>query len=151
MTIRHHRSKGVAKRLQILLMIGYSVTWAPRFAMGLPGAQDAKPTAQAAEVLEEGRFRLHKFEQPIGEEAYQITADADTIAAKIEFKFTDRGTEVPLSVAFRAALDLTPKSFAIKGKTSRQSSIDEDVEVFPNQVRVRDRDHSTEFAAPQQF
>jgi imidazolonepropionase-like amidohydrolase len=141
----------VRKQLQVLLAIVCSVAWTALGAMGLPGAQDEKPAGEAAEVLEQGKFRLHKFEQPIGEETYKITADGDTIAAKIDFKFTDRGTDVPLSATFRAGLDLTPRSFVIKGKTSRQSSIDEDVEVFPNQVRVRDRDQRTEVAAPSQF
>jgi imidazolonepropionase-like amidohydrolase len=143
--------ESVRKQLQVLLAIACGLAWAPRVAICLPGPQDEKSAAQAAEVLEEGKFRLHKFEQPIGEETYQITADGDTVAAKIDFKFTDRGTEVPLSATFHATLDLTPKSFVIRGKTSRQSSIDEDVEVFPNQVRVRDRDQRTELALPQQF
>jgi imidazolonepropionase-like amidohydrolase len=137
--------------LQIVVTIFCVVAWGPRRAGCVPSPQDNPSAAQGEEVLEQGRFRLHKFEQPIGEETYQITVDGDTIAAKIDFKFTDRGTEVPLSATFHAALDLTPKSFVIKGKTSRQSAIDEDVEVFPNQVRVRDRDRWTEVAPPSQF
>jgi len=141
----------VRKQLQILLAIACSVLWAPRAAVCLHDPQDQKPTSQAGEVLEQGEFVLHKFEQPIGEETYQIIADGDNLAAKIDFKFIDRGTKVPLSVTFHAGPDLTPKSFVIKGRTSRQSSIDEDVEVFPNQIRVRDRDQWTEAKVPAQF
>ncbi len=139
------------KRLQILLAILCSAACAPQVAICLPRAQDNQPAAQAADVLEQGKFVLHKFEQPIGEETYQITADGDNLAAKIDFKFTDRGTEVPLSATFHAGPDLSPKSFVIKGKTSRHSSIDEDVEVFPNQIRIRDRDQWTEAKVPAQF
>ena len=71
----------------------------------------------AADVVEQGKFTLHKFEQPIGEETYEIRQDGDSLAAKSNFKFTDRGQAVPLSVTFRSARDLTPQSFEIKGRT----------------------------------
>src|SRR5262252_2144161 len=73
-------------------------------------------------VIEQGKFTLHKFEQPIGEETYEIRRDSDSLAAKIDFKFTDRGSEVPLSTTFRAGQDLTPQSFEIKGRTARTVS-----------------------------
>ena len=152
----------------VLLAIACSLAWTPRvgtrFQAGaadrilrldanlVPQAGQPGESGQAAgDVIEEGKFTLHKFEQPIGEETYQMTLDGDTMAAKIHFKFTDRGTEVPLDVTFHSGIDLTPKSFEIKGKTSRQSTIDEDVEVFPDKIRLRDRDKSTESAVPPQF
>jgi imidazolonepropionase-like amidohydrolase len=141
----------IRRRLWALLAVLTSTVWIPRAAICLSAQEDPRPAAQTAEVLEEGRFRLHKFEQPIGEETYQITEDGDGIAVKVDFKFTDRGTAVPLSATFHAALDLTPKSFEIKGKTSRQSTIDEEVEVFPDKVRLRDRDQWTEIRPPGQF
>jgi imidazolonepropionase-like amidohydrolase len=119
---------------------------------GLPTAPQAgAPGEQQAPVIEQGKFRLHKFEQPIGEEIYRFTEDGDSLVVKMEFKFTDRGAEVPLSATFRAAADLTPKSYLIKGKTSRQSTIDEDIEVFPDKIRVRDRERWSEMAPPKQF
>ncbi len=143
------------RELRILLAIACCLAWAARGAVCLAARQDQKPAAQSAavsgDVIEQGKFILHKFEQPIGQETYQVTLDGDTVATSIDFKFTDRGTEVPLSATFRAALDLTPKAFVIKGKTSRESTIDEDVEVFPDKVRLRDRDKWTETAAPKQF
>lgn len=143
------------RQLWILLPVACIFVWTPRAAICLPAHQDEKPAAQAgqasSDVLEEGKFTLHKFEQPIGQETYQITLDGDTVAAKIDFKFTDRGTEVPLSATFDAGIDLTPKSFVIEGKTSRQSTIDEEVEVFPGKIRRRDRDKWTETAPPAQF
>jgi hypothetical protein len=139
----------VREQLPILLLIALSAAWAPRAALGVQ--QDAKPAAPSGDVIEEGKFRLHKFEAPIGEETYQITLDGDALAVKIDFKFTDRGTEVPLATTFRAALDLTPESFEIKGKTSRASVIDDAVEVLPGTVRIRHGDQWTNAAPPSQF
>ena len=80
-------------------------------------------------VAETGKFRLHKFEQSIGEENYTITHDGSTLTLKSDFLFTDRGTKVPLSATLKAADDYTPQSFIIKGNTSRMSDIDSDVEL----------------------
>src|SRR3954469_8397862 len=72
-----------------------------------------QPASGDSSILEQGKFTLHQFEQPIGEETYEIRRDGDSISAKIDFKFTDRGTAVPLSTTFRAASDLTPQAFEI--------------------------------------
>ena len=109
-------------------------------------------TPATAPPLEQGKFVLHKFEQPIGEETYQVTRDDNALAVTINFKFTDRGSQVPLAVTFRAAHDLTPESFEIKGQTSRISEIDQTVEVKDGKVRLRNRDKWTDgAAAPPQF
>src|SRR5580658_2755032 len=107
--------------------------------------------AQSSAPAEQGKFILHKFEQPIGEETYQITRDGDALNAKVDFKFTDRSTAVPLTAAFSSANDWTPHSFEIKGKNSRETDIDEAVEVQPEKIRLRDRDKWTEAARPPQF
>src|SRR5215471_4114704 len=99
-------------------------------------------------VLEQGRFILHKFEQPIGEETYEIRRDGDSVTAKIDFKFTDRGSEVSLSTMFRAGQDLTPRSFEIKGRTARTVSIDQAVTVDNGQLHFRTRDKNSDDAAP---
>jgi hypothetical protein len=74
-------------------------------------------------VVVQGRFLLHKFENPIGEETYRIVRVSDTLSVGMNFKFTDRGVQVPLAASLRCAPDLTPRSFAIKGKTSRHSAL----------------------------
>ena len=99
-------------------------------------------------VIEQGKFTLHKFEQPIGEETYEIRRDSDSLAAKIDFKFTDRGSEVPLSTTFRAGQDLTPRSFEIKGRTARTVSIDQAITVDNGQLHFRTRDKNSDSAAP---
>jgi imidazolonepropionase-like amidohydrolase len=115
-------------------------------------SQQNEQTTQPNPVpVEQGTFTLHKFEQPIGEETYQITRDGDSLSVKMDFKFTDRGTGVPLSATFRGAQDFTPEAFEIKGSTSRDSVIDEAVEVQPGKVRIRNHEKWTESAASQQF
>jgi len=111
-----------------------------------PQSAPANPVA-----VEQGKFVLHKFEQPIGEETYQITRDGDSLNAKIDFKFTDRSSPVPLTAAFRSASDLTPHAFEIKGKNSRSTDIDEAVEVQTDKIRLRDREKWTEASRPPQF
>lgn len=107
--------------------------------------------AQSPNAVEQGKFILHKFEQPIGEETYQITRDGDALNVKIDFKFTDRSSPVPLTATFRSASDLTPLAFEIKGKNSRSTDIDEAVEVQSEKIRLRDRDKWTETSRPPQF
>ena len=108
-------------------------------------------TPLEAQLVERGKFRLHKFEQPIGEETYEIKRDGDSLTVTTDFKFTDRGSDVPLSVTFRAAQDLTPQTFEIKGKISRLIAIDEAVEVQQGKVRIRSRDRWIEAVRPSQF
>jgi imidazolonepropionase-like amidohydrolase len=121
-------------------------------SFALPQAQQ-EPEQQRAEqeVVEQGKFRLHKFEQPIGEETYEITSDGQSLSVKIDFLFTDRGTAVPLATTFHASKDLTPAAFEIKGKSSRDSELDEGVEVQAEKVRLRNRDKWSEAARPKEF
>src|ERR1700733_2034969 len=132
-----------------------SVLAVPLFAQASPQTSEPQSpqtqTTQSPAVVEQGKFILHKFENPIGEETYQIVRDGKSLAVKMDFKFTDRGTPVPLSATFRSSEDLTPEAFEIKGQNSRSTSIDEAVEVQPNQVRLRDREKWTEAARPPQF
>ena len=108
----------------------------------------ASAQAPQSAVVEHGKFTLHKFEQPIGEETYEIRRDGDSISAKIDFKFTDRGTPVPLTTSFRGAQDLTPQAFDIKGSVARTASIDKSVAVENGKVRLRSRDQQSDAAAP---
>jgi imidazolonepropionase-like amidohydrolase len=107
--------------------------------------------ANAPAVVEHGKFILHKMEQPLGEESFETTRDGETLTTQINFKFTDRGTAVPLSVTLRTSGDLTPQFFEIKGKTARPTSIDQAVEVQADKIRIRNRDEWTEAARPKEF
>jgi imidazolonepropionase-like amidohydrolase len=120
-------------------------------ALAIAGSLPLTVFAQSPAAVEQGKFILHKFEQPIGEETYQITRDGDALNVKIDFKFTDRSTPVPLTAAFSSANDWTPRYFEIKGKNSRETDIDEAVEVHSEKIRLRDRDKWIEAARPPQF
>src|SRR5215470_8381644 len=99
-------------------------------------------------IVEQSKFTLHKFEQALGEETYEIRRDGDSLAAKIDFKFTDRGSEVPLSTTFRAEEDLTPRSFEIKGRTARTVSIAQAITLDNGQLHFRTRDKNSDTARP---
>src|SRR6202167_6326557 len=114
-------------------------------------AEQAQTAPANSASVEHGKFILHKFEQAIGEETYQVTRDGDSLNVKMDFKFTDRSTPVPLTASFRCAGDFTPAAFEIKGKNSRSTDIDEAVEVQAEKIRLRDRDKWTETARPAQF
>jgi imidazolonepropionase-like amidohydrolase len=116
-------------------------------AIAIPAAaQDV-----ARDNVEQGKFRLHKVEQAIGEEIYQIRRDGGSLAVSVDFKFTDRGTAVPLTATFRGAADLTPQAFEIKGKTARNVAIDQAVDMQPGKIRLRNHEQWTETAAPARF
>lgn len=87
--------------------------------------------SQAASQNESGKFRLHKYEQAIGEENYTITAERNTLTLtlKTDFRFTDFGTPVSLTPALRSSDSYGPLSFVIKGSTSTTSEIDSEVTV----------------------
>jgi imidazolonepropionase-like amidohydrolase len=132
------------KRLQILLLLTATLltTLTPATA-----AQES-PAADSSTLVEQGKFTLHKFELPIGQETYEIRRDGDSLAVKIDFKFTDRAHPVPLSATFRGAADLTPQNFEIKGSTARTVSIDEAVTIDAGKAHLRIRDKQSDTAAP---
>jgi imidazolonepropionase-like amidohydrolase len=107
-----------------------------------PGSHSSDATSRAipqdAAAENSAKFRLHKFEQPIGEESYTETPSAGGRNFTINFEFTDRGSAVPLQVHFDALDDLTPSKFDISGRNARTAAIDEAVEVGNDKIRVRD-------------
>jgi imidazolonepropionase-like amidohydrolase len=84
-------------------------------------------TQTDAQAPEQGVFNLHKFEQLIGKETYTLARTANEVTLKSDFKFTDRGTPVPLTASLTMEKDLTPRDFQIKGKISRFSAIEDSV------------------------
>jgi imidazolonepropionase-like amidohydrolase len=134
-------------------MVRWRITFALGFAflLAFPAGAQSPTTPAEPEVIEHGRFILHKFEQPIGEETFDTTREAQSLVTKVSFKFVDRGTDVPLTATFRSADDLTPQAFEIKGKSARPTQIDEAVEIQGDKIRVRDREKWTEDARPKQF
>ncbi|HEY9232142.1 MAG TPA: amidohydrolase, partial [Blastocatellia bacterium] len=118
----------------------------------LPSASAFRPQAQnSSPPLETGKFRLHKFQQAIGEESYEVTRDGDTLVTRCDFKFTDRGTPVPLQATLRTRQDLTPLAYEIKGKTSRLSEIDTAIEVTGHTAKIREGNQKREAVAADRF
>jgi imidazolonepropionase-like amidohydrolase len=134
------------KQIQIFLLLAISACLVPAVPSALAVAQ--KPATDTSAIVEQGKFTLHKFEQPIGQETYEIRRDGDSLAVKMDFKFTDRGTPVPLSATFRGAPDLTPQAFEIKGQTARPVSIDEALTIDAGKVHFRTRDKRSDLAPP---
>src|SRR5262249_32007469 len=112
------------------------------------GAQEASAPSQQ---VESGKFRLHKFEQPIGEESYTITRQGEILSLKSQFLFTDRGTKVPLVTSFKAGADYSPQSFNIHGATCRFCPIDWEVALESKSLRIRQEKQTRTVAAPNVF
>ena len=124
---------GRRSRSTVLVLIPASlvVALAVRFSI-LPAAR-----ARADEPAEQGTFRLHKFEQPIGEESYAIKKDGDELQLSASFHFNDRGRDVPLRAFARLSSDLTPRSMEIHGDMARGTPIDDTVLVEKEKILVR--------------
>jgi imidazolonepropionase-like amidohydrolase len=93
--------------------------------------------AQAQAPADSATFLLHKFAQRIGKETYHLTRTAQAHTYDVDFKFVDRGSPV----ALRAQLALTPAGeplrLAVKGQTSRFSTINDTVRIDGGQARIR--------------
>ena len=134
--------------LSVLILAG---TFALTPSLSAQSIAPASGPQSGSAPIDHGKFILHKMEQPLGEETFETTRDGESLTTKINFKFTDRGTAVPLTVTLRTSADLTPLSFEIKGKTARPTQIDQAVEISADKVRLRNRDAWTEAPRPKQF
>src|SRR5471030_1775366 len=96
-----------------------------------------KANAQNSTVIDSGTFFLHKFEQHIGKETYRITKTDNTITYAVDFKFVDRGSAVPLKAELKVTSGLEPLSLIIRGRTSRSSSINDEIMITGNEAHLR--------------
>jgi len=92
---------------------------------------------QPVALADSGVFTLYKFQQAIGQERYRVTRNGDRLVLADSFSFTDRGSKVPLSTTLETSSAGDPLSFQIKGRVSRQSSIDAAVTVRDDSVTIR--------------
>ncbi len=104
--------------------------------------------AGADDRVETGAFTLFKFEQPIGEERYQIHTSADGDRLDSSFNFTDRGTAVPLTTLLELDATHAPVRFSLQGQTARISAIDLEVNVRGGTAIVREREATTSQPMP---
>ncbi|WP_375434714.1 amidohydrolase family protein [uncultured Hymenobacter sp.] len=117
-------------------------------ALRLPVAAQTQPSTLA----DSGTFVLHKFEQPIGKETYRLTRTAQTLTYDVDFRFVDRDSPVPLQAKLVVTPTLEPVSLAIKGSTSRFSTINDTIRIQGQTVRIQvDEKVETRPLAPLSF
>lgn len=97
-------------------------------------AQDYAPFADT------GTFVLHKFQQAIGRETYTTFRKGGELTYKVDFSFTDRSSRVPLQATMTTTRYLDPVSFAIKGKTSRITRIDDSITLEGQSAHIKIND-----------
>jgi imidazolonepropionase-like amidohydrolase len=139
----------VKRRPTIAVLVFFSAAFAAAAAVSFLIFPSAR--ARSEETAEEGTFRLHKFEQPIGQENYAIKKDRDELQLSVSFRFNDRGQEVPLSAFVRMSEDLTPRSLEVHGEMARNTPIDDSVLVEKNRIVVRNNEKWNVFDRPDQF
>jgi imidazolonepropionase-like amidohydrolase len=91
----------------------------------------------AQDTLSKGTFILHKFQQPIGKEFYSIVKKSDSLRIHSDFKFNDRGSDVPLQTTLVTDIHGIPFYFKTKGSTSRSSVIDSEVKIKNSHALIR--------------
>jgi imidazolonepropionase-like amidohydrolase len=107
--------------------------------------------AQNVNPVEKGKFRLFIFAQDAGEETYEVSREGDILTTKSNFKFVDRGTEVPLTATLKTSRDFTPLAFDIKGKISRRASIDTSIQINGKTAEIREDKVTRQANVPAKF
>jgi imidazolonepropionase-like amidohydrolase len=124
-------------------------------ALAFAAACESPAHALRPAAVEHGSFALHKLEQRIGEERWEIMrlpdADTNSFEAKIEFELRDRGPNVTLNSDYRCRSDWTPLAFAAHGKTSRSSTLDDSIDARGAPITVEKGGHSSDIRRPGLF
>jgi imidazolonepropionase-like amidohydrolase len=82
-------------------------------------------------------FLLHKFAQRIGKETYRLTRTPQAYTYDVNFKFVDRGSPVALKAQIATTPAGEPLLLAVKGQTSRFSTINDSVQVLDGGTHYR--------------
>ena len=139
----------VKRRGTLVVVVAFSAAFAAALAVSFSIFAHAR--ARAAETSEEGTFRLHKFEQPIGQESYTLKENGDELQLSVSFHFNDRGQDVPLSAFARFSKDFTPRSMEIHGDMARGTPIDDTVLAEKERILMRKNEEWSTLARPEQF
>ncbi len=131
----------MSRKLAVLLISSLPVLAAAASAW----AEDGGP------IVESEAFRLHLYKRPTGRETYEIRCDGDGLILKASYENTDRGVKEPLEATLRLRGDQTPQSFAVKGRTSRFTRIDSEVQVEGRTATVREGTKTAERPVPDRF
>ncbi len=84
-----------------------------------------------------GTFLLHKFQQKIGKETYQLSHEKDANIYGADFKFVDRGSPVPLKAELRVNPALDPLSLSIKGNVARGATVNDTIRINGKEAYVK--------------
>jgi imidazolonepropionase-like amidohydrolase len=98
--------------------------------------------SQPAPLGDSGTYLLHKFAQHIGKESFHAKKDGDAFIYSIDFRFTDRGTPVPLRTTLVINSAMQPRSLVLRGRTSRMSGIQDSVVINGRQAFITVNDSS---------
>lgn len=108
--------------------------------------------ASSKAQVDSASFFLHKFAQNIGKETYVMTKTGNTISYDVNFKFTDRGQDVPLKARLVTTSKNDPVSLYLNGSTSRFSTIDDSILIQGNKVQmIVDKKPSSQTLEPNSF
>ncbi|UOQ53674.1 amidohydrolase family protein [Hymenobacter cellulosivorans] len=105
--------------------------------LALLGGAPALAQSSTPASPDSATYVLHKFEQPIGKETYHLTRTPQALTYEVNFRFVDRGSPVPLRARLMVTPAHEPLRLAVKGRTSRMSTINDSVEVRGGQAYVR--------------
>ena len=92
--------------------------------------------ARGKTANEQGTFVLYKFAKAIGKETYTIADESGLLTLRSDFKFNDRGTDVPLKTAYTAIDALHPVSLKTEGQSSRNSPMNDAFSLDSKRQRV---------------
>ncbi|TWJ02520.1 imidazolonepropionase-like amidohydrolase [Mucilaginibacter frigoritolerans] len=88
-------------------------------------------------TADSGVFLLHKFEKNIGKETYHLTKSKDKITYSVDFKFTDRGSPVPLKTELSLTPALQPLSLFLNGRVARSATINDSITIKGNSASIK--------------
>jgi hypothetical protein len=104
--------------------------------------------AQETTLPDTGTFFLHKFQQHIGQETYRINRSANLITYNVDFKFTDRGSPVPLKAELAITPKLEPVRLIIKGKVARSATINDSISIANGEAIIKVDDSVSKHKPP---
>lgn len=90
-----------------------------------------------AQTPDSGSYYLHKFAQNIGKEHWKRTQNGAAWSYDVDFHFVDRGAPVGLKAVLVTTTAGEPVSLAIKGSTSRFSTINDTVTISGKQAILK--------------
>ena len=105
----------------------------------------------SADTTAKGTFVLHKFQQAIGYERYYILQSGNNFSLSSDFKFNDRGQDVPLQTSLTFNKEGKPLHFKINGKTSRTSVINSEVTITRDSALISVNEKITKAKLPANY